>query len=84
MYSHRVIRLFASQLNIEPEPDTIAYLIQSGAKTVEVQVEMKERMAGQSYLSPIKSAAYMLQMGVSIILIQKFRRGLELDGSPRR
>ena len=81
MYNRRMIRQFASQLNIEPEPDTIAYLIQSGAKTVEVQVEMKERMAGVSYLSPIRSAAYMVQMGVSIVLIQKFRRNLELDGS---
>lgn len=79
MYSRRVIRQFASQLNIEPEPDTIAYLIQSGAKTVEVQVQMRERAAGVSYLSPIRSAAYMLQMGVSIMFIQKFRRSLELE-----
>ena len=78
MYSRRVIRRFASQLNIEPEPDTIAYLIQSGAKTVEVQVQMRERMAGVSYLSPNRSAAYMVQMGVSIIVIQKFRRSLDL------
>lgn len=76
MYNHSMIRQFATQLNIEPEPDTIAYLIQSGAKVAEVQVEMKERMAGESYLNPVRSAAYMLQMGISIILFQKFRRKL--------
>lgn len=79
MYSRRVIRQFASQLNIEPEPDTIAYLIQSGAKVEEIQVKMRDREAGESYLSPIRSAMYMLQMGVSIVLFQKFRRSLELD-----
>lgn len=76
MYNRDMIRLFAKYINIEPEPDTIAYLIQSGARVSEVQVEMKERMAGESYLNPVRSAAYMLQMGVSIILFQKFRRKL--------
>lgn len=78
MYSRKIIRLFASQLNIEPEPDTIAFLIKSGAKVAEVQVEMRERVAGESYLSPWRSAGYMLQMGISIVLYQKFRHKLEL------
>lgn len=76
MYNHAMIRLFATQLNIGPEPDTIAYLIQSGANVAEVQVEMRERMAGESYLNPIRSAAYMLEQGISIVLFQKFRRKL--------
>jgi len=33
-------------------------------------------MAGESYLNPIRSAAYMLEQGISIILFQKFRRDL--------
>lgn len=78
MYNRRIISLFASQLNIEPEPDTIAYLIQCGAQTAEIQVEMRERMAGRSYLNPIRSAAYMVQMGISILFFQKFRRNLKL------
>lgn len=78
MYNRKMIHLFATQLNIEPEPDTIAYLIQSGAKVAEVQVQMCERTAGESYLNPIRSAGYMTQMGISIILFQKFRRRLEL------
>jgi len=76
MYNEAMIRLFATQLNISPEPDTIAYLIQCGARVSEVQVEMQERMAGESYLNPIRSAAYMLEQGISIVLFQKFRRDL--------
>lgn len=76
MYNKSMVRLFATQLNISPEPDTIAYLIQCGAKVVEVQVEMQDRMAGESYLNPIRSAAYMLEQGISIVLFQKFRRDL--------
>lgn len=79
MYNRSMIKVFAKHINIEPEPDTIAYLIGSGAKVKEVQVEMRERMAGESYLNPVRSAAYMLQMGVSIILFQKFRKKLNWD-----
>lgn len=79
MYNRGMIRLFATQLNIEPEPDTIAYLIQNGAKVAEVQVQMRERMAGESYLNLIRSAGYMIQMGISIMLFQKFRRRLDLN-----
>ena len=89
MYNRRIIRLFATRINIEPEPDTIAYLIRSGAKVAEIQVQMRPRMAGESYLNPIRSAAYMVQMGVSIMLYGIFRRRLELtelreEGSPCR
>lgn len=83
MYNRRMIRLFALNINLDPEPDTIAYLIKSGADVMEFQVQMKERMAGESYLNPIRSAKYMLQMGVSIILIQSFRRKLDMGISER-
>lgn len=79
MYGRRIIRLFATRINIEPEPDTIAYLLRNGARVAEIQVTMRERMAGESYLSPIRSAAYMLQMGVSILLLGVFRRTGELE-----
>lgn len=78
MYNRKIIRLFVKQLNIEPEPDTIVYLIRSGAKVAEVQVQMRERMTGESYLNPIRSAGYMLQMGISILVFQGFRRKIDL------
>ena len=40
----------------------------------EVPVVMDERVGGVSYLTPIKAARYMIQMLVSILLIQNFRK----------
>ncbi len=64
-------------MNLRPEPDTLAYLIRSGAAVEEVQVTMRERIAGQSYLSVGKSARYMLQMFSNILLIQWALRKVE-------
>ncbi len=65
---------FANQMNYGPEPDTIAYLIRNNAKVVEVQVEMLERIAGESYLNFKNSILYMSRMLVSIVLFQGFRK----------
>ena len=40
----------------------------------EVQVEMGERLAGQSYLTFWRSVQYMVKMSISILLIQWFRK----------
>ena len=61
-------------MNHGPEPDTVAYLMRNGAKVVEVQVEMKERIAGESYLNLKNSILYMSRMIVSIVLFQGFRK----------
>lgn len=78
MYNRKLIRFFTTQVNIEPEPDSIAYLISCGAKVSEVQVEMRERTAGESYLNPVKSILYMLKMGISIMLVQRFRKRVKI------
>ena len=43
-------------------------------KIKEVQVEMKDREFGESYLNPIKSIQYMLNMFFSIIFIRAITR----------
>ena len=73
MFSRRMIEMFAEGLNFGPEPDTVSYLIRKGAKVAEVPVKMDERMGGVSYLTPLKSASYMIKMLVSILVIQGFR-----------
>ena len=73
MFSRRMIEMFAEGLNFGPEPDTVSYLIRKGAKVAEVPVKMDERMGGVSYLTPLKSASYMVIMLVSILVIQGFR-----------
>lgn len=73
LYNRAMLKLFSQQMNYTPEPDTISYLIKSGAKIEEVQVEMYQRIAGSSYLTVMRSIRYMLNMFVSILFIQAFR-----------
>ncbi len=74
LFNRAMVEEFAQNLNYGPEPDTISYLIKNGATVREVQVEMGERIAGQSYLTLWKSAQYMVKMSISILLIQWFRK----------
>ena len=74
MFNRAMVEEFAQNLNYGPEPDTISYLIKNGAVVREVQVEMGERTAGQSYLTFYKSVQYMVKMAISILLIQWFRK----------
>ena len=74
LFNRDMIKRFAYTMNYGPEPDTISYLIRCGAKVKEVQVTMKEREAGESYLNLKRSIQYMLQMCMSIIFIQTFRK----------
>lgn len=73
LYSSKMIKLFANNINFGPEPDTIAYLIRRGYSVEEFQLHMKERTAGVSYLNPVRSVKYMIQMFFSILFVQFFR-----------
>lgn len=73
LYSKRVIRALATNNDLRPEPDSIAWLIKSGAKVAEYPVVMLERQDGESYLSFTKSVKYMWRMCFSILIIQQFR-----------
>lgn len=79
MYSRRVIKEFAYQINFDPEPDTISTLMAHGAKVAEVQAEMAERIAGQSYLNFTRSIHYMMQVVFSILFVQWFRKGTRFE-----
>lgn len=74
MFNRAMVEEFAQNLNYGPEPDTISYLIKNGAVVKECQVEMGERVAGQSYLNFWNSIQYMIKMSISILLIQWFRK----------
>ena len=74
LFNRAMMEEFAQNLNYGPEPDTISYLIKNGAVVKEVQIEVLERTAGQSYLNFSRSVSYMLKMGLSILLIQWFRK----------
>ena len=73
-YNKRAIEMFVKNASLTPEPDTLVYMLKKKLKIKEVQVEMKEREFGESYLNPIKSIQYMINMFFSIIFIRAFTR----------
>lgn len=74
LFDSKMIPVFAEELDYGPEPDTLALVMRQGAKVEEVQVEMRERTAGESYFNLTKSISYMLRMSISILFVQWFRR----------
>ena len=80
MFGRAAMKAMAEQVDYGPEPDTVAHLIRSGARVREVQVEMHERIAGESYLSFSRSIRYMLHMCFSIMFIQWCRKKIRLTG----
>ena len=75
LYNRAMIEQFATRTDLAPEPDTLAFLIRrKGAHVAECQVEMRERMAGESYLTLSKSIVYMANACVSILFAMWFRK----------
>lgn len=74
MFNRKIMKECALNINYGPEPDTVSFLIKNGATVAEVQAEMDERIAGQSYLTAFKSISYMVRMLISILVIQNFRK----------
>ena len=73
MYNRRMIELFATGFDVQPEPDTIALVARRGGRVVEVPARMRERQGGESYLTAGASVKYMLRMSLSILLYQWLR-----------
>lgn len=73
-YDKKAIWEFIRNTSLTPEPDTLVYMIKKGLKVKEVQVEMRDREFGESYLTPIKSMKYMINMIFSIIFIRSITR----------
>lgn len=78
LYGSRLLKHMAFGVNYGPEPDTVAYLLRSGAMMEEMQVNMRERTTGESYLSFGRSIRYMTQMCINIFFIQWVRERSEL------
>lgn len=73
-YNKRMIKELAFGPNLGPEPDTVSYLIKKkNARVAEVQVEMDERIAGESYFNLKSSISYMARMSFSVLFVQLFR-----------
>ncbi|MGX4686649.1 glycosyltransferase family 2 protein [Vagococcus sp. JNUCC 83] len=73
--NREVLEMFAKSYPRKyPEPETNAYLLMLGKRVDEVGVKMFEREEGKSSITPIKSVRYMVEVLISIILLNK-RRG---------
>ena len=57
----------------DPEPESIALFLKQGYSVSEVQVSMRERQGGESYLNPVKSMQYMLRVFATLLIVQWFR-----------
>ena len=73
-YNKKAIWEFNRNASLTPEPDTLVYMMKKGLKIKEVQVEMKDREFGESYLNPIRSMKYMVNMIFSILFIRSITR----------
>lgn len=73
-YNKKAIYEFYRNASLTPEPDTLVYMLKKKMKISEVPVEMKDREFGESYLKPLKSAKYMINMFFSIIFIRSITR----------
>ncbi len=73
-YNRKAIKLFITNTSLTPEPDTLVYLLKRGLKVEEVQVEMKDRVFGTSYLNLTRSIEYMANMIFTILFVRSFTR----------
>lgn len=74
MYNRKMIELYTKYSNINPEPETIGYLIRCGIRVMELPVEMHDRTDGESKFSLGSSVTYMIKTICSLIFIQWFRK----------
>lgn len=73
-FDKKAIWEFNRNASLTPEPDTLVYMLKKGLKIKEIQVEIKDREFGESYLKPLKSVEYMINMFFSIIFIRAITR----------
>lgn len=73
-YGPRALDWYTRGGDRAPEPDTLAWFLRCGGRVAELPVTMRPRRAGRSYLSPLNSIRYMVNMLASILLIQFFRK----------
>ena len=73
-YNAKAIEAFVKNASLTPEPDTLVYMLKKKMTIKEVEVQMKDREFGESYLKPLKAMEYMINMFLSIIFIRAITR----------
>lgn len=73
LFSRSVLEKYCFDNTLNPEPESIALFLKQGYSVSEVQVSMRERQGGESYLNPIRSAQYMIRVFATLLIVQWFR-----------
>lgn len=76
VYNKRMAKKLLQLDNMPLESDFLVMAERSGYKITEVQVTMQERLAGETYFSPLKAVKFMFVQTISII-ISIFRKDLK-------
>jgi glycosyltransferase involved in cell wall biosynthesis len=65
----KVIAMFADYYPVDyPEVEVLVHISRKGLKFREVPVEMSERQAGRSSITPLKSIYYMVKVGLAVLI----------------
>lgn len=72
-FNRKTLDVIANDSTLNPEPETLALLARKGYQIQEVQVDMRERQGGESYLNFARSISYMARVFVSILFVQWIR-----------
>lgn len=73
LFKRSILEKFYYDNSLNPEPETIALFLKQGYSVSEVQVEMRERQGGESYLNPVRSVQYMARVFATLLIVQWFR-----------
>ncbi len=70
LYGPRMLRMFYRNVNLPPEPCMLAVVSLRQFKIGEVNVQMRERRFGKSYLTFWRSMRYMIEQSLAILFVK--------------
>jgi len=73
MYSKRTYEKFLTHQNIRPEAEMLVIFANNNYTIIEVQVEMKERIFGESYLNTSSAIKFMVVRTIGMILLKNIK-----------
>ncbi|MFV0556977.1 MAG: glycosyltransferase family 2 protein, partial [Lactovum sp.] len=74
LFDKKALNFYVERESSTPEADTVSFMMKKGFVIQEVQVEMQERVAGESYLTFTKSIQFMAARLFAILILQPFRK----------
>lgn len=69
LYGRTVLEQYCFDNSLNPGPESIALFLKRGYVVSELQVEMRERPGGNSYLNPFRSIQYMVRVLSTLLFV---------------